>query len=282
MIAGVCAGIAQTLGVDATLVRLVFALLALAGGAGILLYLGLWAWAEGKQVWIAALLAFFAGCALLGALGLSDRSVVGIALIAGGLALAWRQGGSFRPDAPLSYGGIALAAVGAVVLLSGEGTSSKLLAPGAVAGALLLIGGPWVWRLAVERDVERTASDPQRGAFGRGRARPRLGAADAGPHPAPRERASPRRVAGAPAGARAPRLALRRPPARRRDRVAGCVAGGGSGRRRGAPRRAGRAGERRRLPRRRIRERARARGARGDDERGQVRRASRRSTCTSR
>jgi len=157
VIAGVCAGIARTLGVDATLVRLVFALLALAGGAGILLYLGLWAWAGGKQVWIAALLAFFAGAALLGALGLSNRAVVGIALIAGGLALAWRQGGSFRPDAPLSYGGIALAAVGAVVLLSGEGTSSKLLAPGAVAGALLLIGGPWVWRLALERDVERTA-----------------------------------------------------------------------------------------------------------------------------
>jgi len=29
--------------------------------------------------------------------------------------------------------------------------------PGAVAGALLLIGGPWVWRLALDRDVERTA-----------------------------------------------------------------------------------------------------------------------------
>ena len=157
VIAGVCAGIAQTLGVDATLVRLVFALLALAGGAGILLYLALWAWAERKHVWIAAVGAFLAGCALLGALGLSSRSVVGVALIAGGLALAWRQGGSFHPEAPLSYGGIALAALGAVVLLSGGATSSTLLAPGAVAGALLLIGGPWVWRLAVERDAERTA-----------------------------------------------------------------------------------------------------------------------------
>ena len=157
VIAGVCAGIAQTLAVDPTLVRLVFALLALAGGAGVLLYLALWAWAEGKRVWIAAVLAFVAGCALLGALGLSNRSVVGVALIGGGLALAWRQGGSFHPEAPLSYGGIGLAAVGAVVLLSDGGTSSALLAPGAVAGALLLIGGPWVWRLAVERDVERTA-----------------------------------------------------------------------------------------------------------------------------
>jgi signal transduction histidine kinase len=157
VIAGVCAGIAQTLAVDATLVRLVFALLALAGGAGILLYLALWAWAEGKRVWVAGVLAFVAGCALLGALGFSGRSVAGIALIAAGLALAWRQGGSFHPEAPLSYGGIALAAVGAVVLLSGGATSTALLAPGAVAGALLLIGGPWVWRLAVERDAERTA-----------------------------------------------------------------------------------------------------------------------------
>ena len=157
VIAGVCAGIAQTLGVDPTLVRLVFALLALAGGAGILLYLALWAWSEGRRVWVAAVLAFVSGCVLLGALGLSSRSVVGIALIAGGLALAWRQGGSFHPEAPLSYGGIGLAAVGALVLLWSGGTSSNLLAPGAVAGALLLIGGPWVWRLAVERDVERTA-----------------------------------------------------------------------------------------------------------------------------
>jgi signal transduction histidine kinase len=157
VIAGVCAGIAQTLGVDATLVRLVFALLALAGGAGILLYLALWAWADGKHAWIAAVGAFLAGCALLGALGFSNRSVVGIAVIAGGLALAWRQGGSFHPEAPLSYGGIALAALGAVLLLSGGGTSAALLAPGAVAGALLLIAGPWVWRLAVERDAERTA-----------------------------------------------------------------------------------------------------------------------------
>ena len=103
------------------------------------------------------MLALVAGALLLSALGLSDRSVVGIALIAAGLALAWRQGGSFRPDAPLSYGGLALAAVGAVVLLSGGGTSSTLLAPGAVAGALLLIAGPWVWRLALDRDAERTA-----------------------------------------------------------------------------------------------------------------------------
>ncbi len=157
VIAGVCAGIAQTLAVDVTLVRLVFALLALAGGAGIVLYLALWAWSSMDRAWLAAVLALCAGALLLGALGLSDRAVIGVALIAAGLALAWRQGGSFRSDAPLSYGGLALAALGAVALLSSGGTSSTLLAPGAVAGALLLIAGPWVWRLAVERDAERTA-----------------------------------------------------------------------------------------------------------------------------
>src|SRR5918911_1993419 len=46
VLAGVCAGIARTLGVDPTLVRLIFALLALAGGAGgsLLLVGGPWLW----------------------------------------------------------------------------------------------------------------------------------------------------------------------------------------------------------------------------------------------
>ena len=50
-LAGVCGGIAQALGVDVTLVRLVFALLALAGGAGIVLYLALWLYAGGEHTW---------------------------------------------------------------------------------------------------------------------------------------------------------------------------------------------------------------------------------------
>lgn len=42
MIAGVCAGWAEYLNVDVTLVRLVFVVLALLGGPGILLYIILW------------------------------------------------------------------------------------------------------------------------------------------------------------------------------------------------------------------------------------------------
>ena len=252
VIAGVCAGIAQTLAVDVTLVRLVFALLALAGGAGIVLYLALWAYSRTPRRWVAAVLALVAGGLLLSALGLSDRSVVGIALIAAGLALAWRQGGSFRPDAPLSYGGIALAAIGAVALLSSDGATSTLLAPGAVAGALLLIAGPWVWRLALDRDAERTArirSDERSDVAAR-------------VHDSvlqtlaliQRHANEPRRVASL---ARRQERELRGwlygdQPIGDDERVARGGALGGRRRRRGAPRRARRDRERGRLPRRRA------------------------------
>jgi signal transduction histidine kinase len=158
VIAGVCAGIAQALAVDVTLVRLVFALLALAGGAGILLYLALWAYGTRDRPWWAALLVLVAGSLFLHSVGLSDRAVAGIALVAAGLAILWWRGaGSFRADEPLSYLGMAVAAIGVVVLLEGGSPSAPLLAPGAIAGALLLIAGPWLWRLAVERDAERAA-----------------------------------------------------------------------------------------------------------------------------
>jgi phage shock protein C len=42
VVAGVCAGLAAYFGVDATLVRLAFALLTAFGGLGVLLYLGAW------------------------------------------------------------------------------------------------------------------------------------------------------------------------------------------------------------------------------------------------
>jgi signal transduction histidine kinase len=157
VIAGVCAGVAQALAVDVTLVRLVFALLALAGGAGILLYFALWAYSESRSaIWVALLVAA-AGVLLLHAVGLSNRSVVAVALIAGGLALAWRRGGGFGADGPLSWAGLAIAACGTVLLFEGGRPGAALLAPGAIAGALLLIAGPWLWRLALERDAERSA-----------------------------------------------------------------------------------------------------------------------------
>ena len=91
VLAGVCAGIARTLGVDPTLVRLIFALLALAGGAGILLYLALWAYDVRRSPWVVGALGVVAVSLVLGSLGLSHRVVLGIALVAGGLVLVWRR-----------------------------------------------------------------------------------------------------------------------------------------------------------------------------------------------
>jgi signal transduction histidine kinase len=154
-VAGVCAGIARALGVDVTLVRLVFAVLALAGGAGILVYLALWAYARARRVWLTVLLAFVAAALVLSAVGLSGSGILGLALVAAGLWLALRRGGSLRPDTPVSYWGLGLAAVGVAIAVPG-GTPT-LLAPGAVGAALVILVGPWLWRLALDRDAERTA-----------------------------------------------------------------------------------------------------------------------------
>jgi signal transduction histidine kinase len=155
LIAGVCGGIAAALGVDANLVRFVFALLALAGGAGILLYLALWAWTSERSR-IASALLLFAGVTLLRGVGLRWTAVVAVAMIGVGLTMIWRRGG-FRPGAPVPPIGVGLAMAGAVVLLTGGGTSVGFASPGAIAAALLLILGPLLWRFAVERDSERTA-----------------------------------------------------------------------------------------------------------------------------
>src|SRR4029077_20784156 len=70
VLAGVCGGVASALAVDATLVRLAFALLALAGGAGILLYLAALTYC-GRTPWIGQLLIAVSAIAFLLALGLS-------------------------------------------------------------------------------------------------------------------------------------------------------------------------------------------------------------------
>src|SRR5438105_2038269 len=140
LIAGVCGGIAAALSLDANLVRFVFALLALAGGAGILLYLAIWAWTSERSR-LAPVLLLFAGVALLRGIGLRWTAVVAIAMIGVGLAMIWRRGG-LRPGAAVPPVGVGLAMAGGVVLLTGGGTSVGFASPGAVAAALLLILGP--------------------------------------------------------------------------------------------------------------------------------------------
>jgi len=155
VVAGVCAGLAGSLGVDATLVRLVFAVLALAGGAGIALYAALWFYMRGQH-WIAVLPLLGAAALVLQSLGFSWHVVASISLLVFGLGMMWRVGGSLRPDAPLSLAGLVIAALGVGLLLTRGGSPSQVLAPGAVLGGLLLVVGPWLWQLARERDAERT------------------------------------------------------------------------------------------------------------------------------
>ena len=151
VVAGVCGGIAARLDVDATLVRLVFAFVALAGGAGILLYLALWVYSESRRPWAAAALVALAGALLLLALGLPKLAVAGATLVTAGLAVMLLRGGSLRPGGSVPVLAVVLLTAGAVVFLGRNGSSNAFVAPGAVAGALLLVVGPWVWQLAGER-----------------------------------------------------------------------------------------------------------------------------------
>ena len=68
-----------------------------------------------------------------------------------GLAVVLVRGGSLRPGGSLPLVGVSLMMAGAVLFLGRSGASGAFLAPGAVAGALFLVIGPWLWRLAAER-----------------------------------------------------------------------------------------------------------------------------------
>ena len=83
VVVGICAGIGEALAVDATVVRLTFAFLAFASGAGIVAYLGAWALLpaprtetppRGRRIVGTVLLAWAAILALSG-LGLADSLV---------------------------------------------------------------------------------------------------------------------------------------------------------------------------------------------------------------
>ena len=151
VVAGVCGGIAAALGVDATLVRLIFAFLALAGGAGILLYLALWVWSSGRRPALGVALVALATMTSLFALGLPGSAVLGIGLIVAGIVMLARRGATLRPGGSFAIPGIVLTIAGAVVMLDDLGSSRSLVAPGALAGALLLVLVPWTWQVAGER-----------------------------------------------------------------------------------------------------------------------------------
>jgi signal transduction histidine kinase len=167
VLAGVCSGIADTLGVDPTLVRLTVALLAFASGAGIVLYLGAWSLlpAPGKPApprrrrMAGVILIVWSAILALRGVGLAGSLVWPLAFVAAGLVLAAGAVPFGLGERRARVAATALVFTGVLVFLgvNTHGSATTLLAPGAVAVALLLVLGPWAFRLARERDAERAA-----------------------------------------------------------------------------------------------------------------------------
>ena len=158
---GVAAGIAKSLAVDPTLVRLTFALLAFADGAGVAAYLGAWlalAPEEGpspsrRRRLVGVVLLALGGLLALRGLGLSDSLIWPLALGTAGAALVRHRN---RVYVAVGIVLVVLAVVAFVDWNVGDSGGPSGLESSAVAIALLLVLGPWAWRLAVERDAERT------------------------------------------------------------------------------------------------------------------------------
>ncbi len=158
---GVAAGIAKALAVDPTLVRLTFALLAFADGAGVAAYVGGWlalAQEDGpppsrRRRAAGVVLLAFGGLLALRGLGLSDSLIWPLALGAVGVALLRHRN---RGWVAVGIVLVVLAVIAFVDWNVGDSSGPSGFESSAVAIALLLILGPWAWRLALERDAERT------------------------------------------------------------------------------------------------------------------------------
>lgn len=191
-IAGVCAGLAEHLGVHPTAVRAVFVLAGLMGGLGIVVYGFLWALVEQEpggqdaagsrrrgpsaEAWL--LLAGGALVLLAGAVALEQRGldlrldrVVPAVVVAAGAAFAWSQlddtvrrrwvpgEGPQRTQALLRLGaGVALAVLGLVVLSaqgSGVAVGSVVFSVLVVLAGVVLIATPYLLRLWRDLQAEQ-------------------------------------------------------------------------------------------------------------------------------
>jgi signal transduction histidine kinase len=194
LLGGVGAGVAEHLGVKVLVVRLVMAMLLVAGGIGVAIYALAWALipvapeSQGagrpRGAWREALLiVFVVAGALFGlrraGLLLGDSFMLPLVLATCGLALVWRPTVTFtgqrasgisprmllrRPgqvDRPRLVIGVLLVAFAAAALLHSLGVLGNLgkaLGAVAIVGTMLgLLAGPWVVRLGRSLASERAA-----------------------------------------------------------------------------------------------------------------------------
>jgi signal transduction histidine kinase len=179
---GVAAGVAEHLRLSPLVVRLAFVLLALSGGAGVVMYAALWVLVPqrpdgreprrsrgGDRVQLLALAALGVGGLLaLQVLGLSSPAVVPLLVVGGGVALVWRQADDASRarwrtvggrGALVVVGGAALVGVGIVGFLATRGELQQaregLLSTVAVVAGLAVLSGPWWLRMAADLREER-------------------------------------------------------------------------------------------------------------------------------
>jgi signal transduction histidine kinase len=146
--------------------RLVFAFLAVAGGAGVLAYAAAWAWLPeeraqppGRSRRVAAAVLLVAAAVLaLRAVGIGDAVVWAAVLVGAGVFLVLNRSvhESRRHAIARSVVAAALFIGGGLLFIDAAGSDdSRSLVPLAGMVALFLVVGPWAWRLARDQDAER-------------------------------------------------------------------------------------------------------------------------------
>jgi signal transduction histidine kinase len=179
MVAGVCAGIAARLGVEAGVIRLAAVLLGLCGGLGVVLYAVLWfslpestrkvgRRRRGAAIDSAAILATTGGAGLLARASgfwVGDRVALPALVLAAAAALLGGRdesaSGARTPGWPLRIAlGLSLVAVGAVASAAVTSGNWRTVSQSALGALAIMAGGvflawPWVGRLSSDLKFEQ-------------------------------------------------------------------------------------------------------------------------------
>ena len=179
VLAGVCRGLAEHLGLDVMIVRLAFALLIGVAGVGTVAYAALWVLVPkreepGSRDWPQAFAyaALTAGLAIFSGLsGLSGLAIWPIVVIAIGAAILWQQAdGEMRQrwvKSTMPLKRMWLRSVLGMLLVTGgigffvvqnvkaNQVSAVLVATGIMLSGVAVIATPWVMRLWTDLDIER-------------------------------------------------------------------------------------------------------------------------------